>query len=112
MFGFEDCNFAVQKSRESTARIVMWKEFQLVNSFTLEASFLGPNKGVNAGLHFNPTHLQCMGQVFCKTLVDYVNNQERVNRAFIELKNRFPQGGGSVRETKQYNNKTDEEKDI
>ena len=44
----------VQKSRESTARIVMWKELQLVNSFTLEASFLGPNKGVNARLHFNP----------------------------------------------------------
>ena len=57
MFGFEDCSFVVQKSKESTGRVVMWKEFQLVNSFTLEASFLGPNKGVNAGLHFNPTHL-------------------------------------------------------
>mgnify|MGYP001946989130 FL=1 len=57
MFGFEDCSFAVQKSRESTARIVMWKEFQLVNSFTLEASFLGPNQGANSGLHFNQTML-------------------------------------------------------
>jgi len=97
MFGFEDCSFAVQKSRESTARIVMWREFQLVNSFTLEASFLGPSRGVHAGLHFNPTMLQIMGRVFCKTLVDYVDNQERVNRVFTELKNRFPQGGGCVR---------------
>ena len=53
-----------------------------------------------------------MGRIFCKTLVDYVDNQERVNRVFTELKNRFPQGGGSVRGTYQYNNKTDEEKDF
>jgi len=111
MFGFEDCSFVVQKSRESTARIVMWKEFQLVNSFTLEASFLGPNKGVNAGLHFSPTMLQIMGRVFCKSLVDYVENNERVSRVFSELKNRFPQGGGVVRASNQYNNKTDEDKD-
>ena len=47
MFGFEDCSFAVQKAKESTARIVMWREFNLINSYTLEASFLGPNKGEN-----------------------------------------------------------------
>ena len=35
----------------------MFKEFNLVNSFTLEASFMGPNKGVHAGLHFNTTML-------------------------------------------------------
>ena len=52
-----------------------------------------------------------MGRVFAKTLVDYVDNQERVNRVFTELKNRFPQGGGVVRASNQYNNKTDEEKD-
>ena len=57
MFGFDDCSFLVQKNKESCARVVMWKEFQLVNSFTLEVSFLGPNKGSNNGLHFNPTHL-------------------------------------------------------
>ena len=111
MFGFDDCSFVVQKSKESAARVVMWKEFQLVNSFTLEASFLGPNKGVNAGLHFSPTMLQVMGRVFCKTLVDYVDNNERVSRVFCELKNRFPQGGGVVRASNQYNNKTDEDKD-
>ena len=35
----------------------MWREFNLVNSFTLEASFMGPNRGVHAGLHFNTTML-------------------------------------------------------
>ena len=41
--------------------------------------------------------LLIMGRVFMKTLVDYVENNERVSRVFAELKNRFPQGGGVVR---------------
>jgi hypothetical protein len=52
----------------------MWKEFSLVNSFTLEASFLGPNKGTHANVHFNPTMLAVIGRSFCKTLYDYVKN--------------------------------------
>lgn len=115
MFGFDDCSFLVQKSKESTARIVMWREFNLVNSFTLEASFLGPNKGSNSGLHFSSTHLQKMGHMFCRTLVDYVDSPERVSRAFNELKGRFPQGNQNFvvqRPSGQYNSKTDEEKNF
>lgn len=74
MFSFEDCNFAVQKSKETCGRVVMWKEFNLINSFTLELSFMGPNKGVNAGLHFNTTHMRDIGKGFCETLVDYTRD--------------------------------------
>lgn len=35
-FSFKASNFKVQKSKESTARIVCWRELGLVNSFTLE----------------------------------------------------------------------------
>jgi hypothetical protein len=73
----------------------MWREFNLINSFTLEVSFMGPNKGALSGLHFNTTHLQQMGKLFCLTLVDYVKDQERVNRVFADLKARYPQGGTS-----------------
>ena len=92
----------------------MWKEFTLVNSFTLEVSFLGPNRGQASGLHFNTTHLQHIGATFCRTLVDYVENPERVARVYNELKARFPngtvQGLVGARPSNQYNNKTDEEK--
>lgn len=44
-FSFADCNFRVQKSKESTARVVGWRELGLLNSLTLEASFAGPSKG-------------------------------------------------------------------
>ena len=33
----------------------MWRDFNLVNSFTLECSFCGPTKGEYTGCHFNPT---------------------------------------------------------
>ncbi len=71
MFSFEDCCFAIQKSKETCGRIVMWREFNLINSFTLEMSFMGPSKGVSAGMHFNTTHMKEVGKAFCVTLCDY-----------------------------------------
>jgi len=53
IFNFADCNFAVQKAKESTARVVMWKELGITNSFTLEASFCGADQGKFADYHFN-----------------------------------------------------------
>ena len=44
-FSFDECNFKVQRSKESTARVVVWRECGIPNSFTLEASFAGPTIG-------------------------------------------------------------------
>ena len=49
----------------------MWREFGLINSFTLELSFMGPNRGANSGNHFNTSHMTEIGRQFCETLVDY-----------------------------------------
>lgn len=40
-FKFKDCKFALEKEKESTARIVLFKELQIVNCYTMEASFYG-----------------------------------------------------------------------
>jgi murein tripeptide amidase MpaA len=40
-FSFKDCRFANEKEKEATARMVMFKEFSILNAFTLEASFFG-----------------------------------------------------------------------
>lgn len=37
----KDCKFALEKEKESTARIVLFKELNIVNSYTMEASFFG-----------------------------------------------------------------------
>lgn len=38
-FSFDDCNFNIQKDKETTGRVVVRKEYNVINSFTLEASF-------------------------------------------------------------------------
>lgn len=39
IFKIKDCRFRVEKNKESTARVVVFKEFTIANSFTLEVSF-------------------------------------------------------------------------
>lgn len=70
-FSFSDCNFKVQRAKESTARVVVWREFNVANSFTLEASFAGPNFGAHSGMHLSPLMLREMGHSFCDTILDY-----------------------------------------
>jgi hypothetical protein len=56
----------------------MWREFNLINSFTLEVSFCGPTIGLYKDCHFTIPALKEMGTNFCKTLIDYANNQQKV----------------------------------
>ncbi|CAI2375593.1 unnamed protein product [Moneuplotes crassus] len=67
-FSFDDCNFNVQKDRESTGRVVVNREYSVKNSFTLEASFFGPDIGKYKGCHFTPAHLRNVGKSFCIAL--------------------------------------------
>ena len=46
-YRFSKCCFSVQKDKEGTARIAMWKLLQIDFVYTLEASFCGPQYGVN-----------------------------------------------------------------
>lgn len=41
MFRFYSCKFRIQKSKLTAARVVLWKEFNIMNCFTLEGSFHG-----------------------------------------------------------------------
>jgi len=40
-FKFSDCRFRIEKVKESTARVVVFREFNIVNAFTMEVSFFG-----------------------------------------------------------------------
>lgn len=41
MFRYHSCSFQNDKSKETAARITLFREFNIYNSFTLEASFHG-----------------------------------------------------------------------
>jgi|LauGreDrversion4_2_1035121.scaffolds.fasta_scaffold32643_5 hypothetical protein len=89
-FSFTNCNFVVQKARESTARVVMWREFNLINSFTLECSFCGPTSGLHKDCHFTISMLKDLGRYFCTTLIDYASSEAKVRDAITELELLFP----------------------
>mmetsp|Transcript_43510 Transcript_43510/g.41984 ORF Transcript_43510/g.41984 Transcript_43510/m.41984 type:complete len:190 (-) Transcript_43510:2307-2876(-) len=41
IFNFKDCKFACEKEKETTARIVLFRELGILNSYTLECTFYG-----------------------------------------------------------------------
>jgi hypothetical protein len=70
-FSFDDSSFTIHKAKESTARVVLWKENLLINSFTMETSFCGPTKGPHKDTHFTILMLLDLGRKFCQTLVEF-----------------------------------------
>ena len=93
IFSFADCCFAVQKSKESTARVVFWKELGITNSYTLESSFCGADYGKYADFHFNTDLSQEVGHKFCETIIDFCDpDQVKVKSILEELEIMFPKG--------------------
>jgi len=41
VYSFTGCSFRIEKAKESTGRVVVFREFNIMNSFTLECSFYG-----------------------------------------------------------------------
>jgi hypothetical protein len=90
-FSFKDCNFKIQRSKESTARVVVHRELGVMNSFTLEASFAGANRGVGTGMHFNTLDLDEMARRFCECIVQYCDSTNAgAATSLRELKAQFP----------------------
>lgn len=85
IFSLRDTHFRLEKSKEGTARIVMFRELNIINSYTLEASFYGPShvaalenrvpdpEEPNGDSHMTQEHLKGLGKDLCKTLLYLIN---------------------------------------
>ena len=51
----------MNKYKESTGRVVMFKEFGIVNSYTLECSMCGPSLGSKKDFHYSKKMLFVSG---------------------------------------------------
>jgi len=91
MFTFSDCSFKVQKARTSCGRIVVWKELNVVSSYTMEASFCGPSGGRYANMHFHTSHLEEVGQSFCECALEAFGKKHDAtfNSTMLELKDLY-----------------------
>jgi hypothetical protein len=96
IFNFSDCSFVVQKAKESTARVAVWKELGITNTFTIEASFCGADQGKFADYHFNVELLQEVGHRFCDTILDFCDpDQAKVRHVLEELEIMLPKASDS-----------------
>ena len=74
-FSFSDCNFGVQKSKLSTARIALWKIVNTPAVYTIEASFYGASIGSLHDKHFDTSDFQLMGSRLCEAMICYFDLQ-------------------------------------
>ncbi|XP_052085514.1 uncharacterized protein LOC127723104 isoform X7 [Mytilus californianus] len=75
-FAFKSCKFNIKRCKESTGRVVMWRQMKILNSFTLEATFSGTIMNKNEYRHFNVHDFQEMGKVLSQTVLEYQKTQE------------------------------------
>ncbi|KAL4471141.1 hypothetical protein ABPG72_019083 [Tetrahymena utriculariae] len=72
---FEECRFNVQKSKEKTARITLWKEQRVMNVFTVEASFYGKQKN-QIKSHYSIQDYLDIGKNLVVNLYNYLWEEE------------------------------------
>ncbi|XP_072278006.1 cytosolic carboxypeptidase 2 [Pyxicephalus adspersus] len=103
-FFFKGCKFKVQKSKEGTGRIVMWRH-GIRNSYTIESTFGGSTLGDRKSTHFTTKDLKLMGHHFCDTLLDYCDPDSTKFKACLselqtiveeEIKEKLKQLGKNV----------------
>lgn len=92
LFSFSDCKFANEKEKDSTARLVLFKEFQVLNSYTLESTFYAPlNKqfkkksNVDEELQIKGDELIQVGIDLCFTLTQILQSKILKKKFVIEL---------------------------
>lgn len=93
LFSFSDSHFRMEKSKESTARIVLFKEFDIIHSYTMEASFFGPskaeyfNRAYDGDMHMSPEDLTTLGRDLCRCCSLF--NSHRVYSKRVRQTNSF-----------------------
>uniref|UniRef100_A0A672L362 tubulin-glutamate carboxypeptidase n=1 Tax=Sinocyclocheilus grahami TaxID=75366 RepID=A0A672L362_SINGR len=82
-FSFNSCNYLVEKSRASTARVVVWREIGVFRSYTMESTYNGCNQGIYKGLQTGTRELEEMGMKFSQSLLTLRSNAIHYNSRLI-----------------------------
>ena len=70
LFSYKDCRFRVESDKQRTARVVLWREFGVTNSFTLESSFYGYVRGDEI-VQYSADDYSSIGETFLTSLLEY-----------------------------------------
>ena len=93
IFSFKDCHFRVENCKLSTARVVLFREINVINSYTLEASFYGPENRTQLGetgdgdAQMTTDHMETLGSDLCRVMAAFVT-RKAFKRRLLETVNR------------------------
>nr|XP_045581248.1 cytosolic carboxypeptidase 1-like [Procambarus clarkii]XP_045581249.1 cytosolic carboxypeptidase 1-like [Procambarus clarkii]XP_045581250.1 cytosolic carboxypeptidase 1-like [Procambarus clarkii] len=78
-FSLRDCHFLIERARESTARVAVWRQFGIPMSYTMEASTCGCDQGLYKNNHLSTKQLIESGKGFCLALSYLISAPEAIN---------------------------------
>ena len=76
MVDYKACEFKIDKKKKNTARVIVWKEFKVTNSFTLETSTFGYELGEQI-IRFKESDFSFIGESVAKSIYEYIVLQEQ-----------------------------------
>ena len=79
IFRYHSSRFIVERSKKSTARMVMWKELGINNTYTLETSYFGYLNEDRDTAPFCIENFYTLADKLCRTILEYyfMHKQER-----------------------------------
>lgn len=86
MFRFYSCKFRIEKSKLKTARVVLFKEFGIMNCFTLEASFHGFIDSDRSTRELTTESLESMGSTLACSMNDYMDLVDEDDRQKAQVR--------------------------
>ncbi|XP_051525986.1 cytosolic carboxypeptidase 1-like isoform X2 [Myxocyprinus asiaticus] len=94
-FSLSSCSFVVERSKEATARVVVWREIGVQRSYTMESTLCGCDQGKYKGLQIGTRELEEMGAQFCMGLLrlrHFTNPLElhNHNSHLVDMENDMP----------------------
>ena len=108
LFSFNDCKFANEREKENTGRLTMFREFGILNSYTIESTFyscynprIGCRRKVNVedDQQVKVEELITIGSDFCELLTAIINSKILKRKFLTEttnpLGNLIPGQGGN-----------------
>lgn len=89
MFRFYSCKFRIEKSKLKAARVVLFREFGIMNCFTLEASFHGYIAKDRSTVEMTVEHFEEMGKTLGIGFSEYFELVDDDDRAKAVIKERL-----------------------
>jgi hypothetical protein len=78
-FSLQDCRFSITKSKESSARITLWRQFGIERCYTVESTYAGFDTGCYAGKQIGIADLKRMGENLVQVLLEVYSTAQQGN---------------------------------